>query len=48
MRQAGADVTVSYLPNIASKEEADLHFTFTLDSTQARQRGSSQAHLEGR
>ncbi len=44
VRQAGADVTVSYLPNIASKEEADLHFTFTLDSTQARRSRTSRAH----
>ena len=36
MRQAGPDITVSYLPNIASKEEADLHFTITMDSTEAR------------
>ena len=36
VRQAGPDVTISYLPNIASKEEADLHFTITMDSPQAR------------
>ena len=36
VRQAGPDVTISYLPNIASKEDADLHFTITLDSPQAR------------
>ncbi len=36
VRQAGPDITVSYLPNIASKEEADLHFTITMDSTEAR------------
>ena len=27
-------MTISYLPNIASKEEADLHFTITLETTE--------------
>ena len=48
VRQAGPDVTVSYLPNIASKEEADLHFTFTMDSTQAsRQCWTRAQQLKG-